>query len=108
VGGGFLSLTSTRALFQLHETNTDSVTTFGGSFVTAAVRNAPGFYVEGGVHMFFASRYSVMLSGVYRSAKIADMIDRETRQPLLDPSDGKPFELDLSGAGFRAGVGIGF
>jgi hypothetical protein len=108
LGGGFLSMINSRALFQLQETGTDSSTSYGGSFVTAAVRDAPGYYLEGGVHMFFASRYSVMLSGVYRSAKIEQMVDRETRLPVLDPTSGQPFTLDVSGLGLRAGVGIGF
>jgi hypothetical protein len=108
MGGGFMSLTNSRALFQLQENGTDSTTTWGGSFVNAAVRDAPGYYIEGGVHMFFASRYSVMLSGVYRNAEIKNMINRETREPVLDPTSGEPFELDVSGLGFRAGVGIGF
>jgi hypothetical protein len=71
-----------------------------------AVRDSPGFYLETGVHMYFAARYSVMLGAVYRSAKIRDLLDRETRQPFRRP-DGSTFSLDLSGFGARMALGIG-
>ncbi len=107
LGGGFLSLVHNKALLEQVEINTDSVTTLGGTQSRAAMRDAPGYYAEAGVHMFFAARYSVVLGAIYRSARIRDMIDRETRQVVVTP-DGSRFTLDAGGLGARMGVAIGF
>ena len=106
LGGGFLSLVKNKALLQQTEINTDPTTTLGGTFTRAAVRDAPGYYVQGGVHMFFAARYSVMVGTFYRSAKIRNMLDRTTGQPAL--VDGEPFDFDMGGIGARMSLAIGF
>ena len=106
LGGGFMSMVYNKALIEQVEVNTDSLTTLGGSTRSVAVRDSPGFYVEGGVHMFFATRYSVLLSAVYRSAKIREMLDRRTREPFRR-SDGSTYTLDLSGVGARMALAIG-
>ena len=106
LGAGFVSNVYNKALLQQVESNTDSSTSLGGSFTRAATRDAPGYYVEGGVHMFFAIRYSVMLSVMYRSAVIRGLLDRDTGLPLLN-SRGKPYTLDMGGIGGRMGIAIG-
>ncbi|HYM81312.1 MAG TPA: hypothetical protein VEY91_07855 [Candidatus Limnocylindria bacterium] len=107
LGGGFVSNVYTRSVFEQVESNTDSLTTLGGDFRQDATRDGPGYYVEVGAHLFFALRYSVMLSAVYRGAEIRRLLDQRTNQPVLTP-DGRPFTLDLSGLGGRMGIAIGF
>jgi len=107
VGAGALGTVGNKALLQQQETGTDSTTTLGGSYVRAVTRDSPGYYLETGVHMFFASKFSVMLGGVYRSIVVRDMVDRDTGQPVLDPT-GKPFTLNVSGIGAKMAIGIGF
>ncbi len=102
VGGGFLSLAQSR--FKIQQT----VTGIPGasSFTVAWKRDAPGAYVEGGVHMFFASRFSVLLSAMYRTAKIDALLNRDTHDAAYAP-DGLPLSMDLSGVGARMAVAIG-
>ena len=103
LGGGFLSLVQSRLKYQQTANGVPGQT----SYVTAWKRDAPGFYVEGGVHMFFASRFSVLLGAIYRSAKIDALLDRSTNEPGLAP-DGVPLSMDLSGIGGRMGLAFGF
>src|SRR4029077_7404482 len=70
VGGGFMSLTNNKVVFENLEFATDSATTLGGSSRTKMRRDGPGYYFEFGGHMFFASRYSVILGAIYRSAMV--------------------------------------
>jgi hypothetical protein len=107
LGGGVLSNVHSRATFEQVETNTTPSTTVGGTFARRATRDSPGFYIQSGVHMFFASSWSVMLGGIYRSAKIETVSDEETGDPSLDLL-GDPISLDLSGFGVRLGVAKGF
>ncbi len=104
LGGGFLSLVQNRLLYQQTVIGIPGTT----SFTTAAKRDAPGFYVEGGVHMFFATRFSVLLGAVFRSAKVAALVDRTTNDPRLSATDLKPLSMDLSGVGGRMAVAYGF
>lgn len=106
VGAGFMSMVHNKALIELVETSTDTATTLGGSLRVVGVQDGPGYYVETGVHMFFAARYSVMLGAMYRSAKISGMLNRSTRQPFVRP-DGGPYTFDLSGVGVRMALAIG-
>ena len=117
-GGGFLSLTN-------GETNIEQ-TAVGipgaPSSEQPGTGDGPGYYVEVGGHMFFAARYSVLLSGMYRNAEIRRLyFTKDIDVPLPDGStfrikkgetylnvDGKPFTLDLSGLGVRMAVAIGF
>jgi hypothetical protein len=101
-GGGFLSLAQSRLKYQQSSNGVPGL----GSFVVAWKRDAPGAYVEGGVHMYFASRFSVLLGVMYRSAKIEALLDRETHQAAFAP-DGLPLSMDLSGVGARMAVAFG-
>jgi hypothetical protein len=103
VGAGLLSQVYSRALFQQEATAIPDVP----SIVTAGIQEGPGYYVEAGAHMFFAARYSVMLSGLFRDAVIDKLVDRETGIPLQD-LEGEPYTLDLSGFGARLAVAVGF
>ena len=58
--------------------------------------------------MFFASRFSVMLGLMYRSAKVEALLDRATHEPAINPDDGQPTALDMSGVGGRMGFCFGF
>lgn len=107
LGGGVLSNVFSRATFEQNENNTDPLTTVGGSFIVRGTRDSPGFYIQTGVHMFFASRWSVMVGAVYRSAKIERLVDQETGELIRDLL-GDTVDLDLSGAGVRLGVARGF
>lgn len=109
VGGGLMSLVHNRIRFQVHEITDESTTIFGDSFLIEATGDSPGYYGEFGVHMFFAARYSVMLSALYRSAEVRNM------RAVLVPVDGTPptdlgvlGDLDTSGLGARMAVAIGF
>lgn len=110
LGAGMTSLVYNRARFQAVETGTDTSSTLGGNYKVSAKRDSPGYYLETGVHMFFASRFSVILGALYRSAKIRDMValvethtaNGLVRTPL--PS----FPLDVGGLGGRFAIGIGF
>lgn len=107
LGGGAIAAVGNKSLMEQVEVGTDTLTTLGGSFTTASVRDSPGYYIEGGVHMFFASKLSVMLGANYRSIVVRGTLDRSTYRPYLAPS-GQPFTLDISGLGLRMAAGIGF
>jgi hypothetical protein len=104
MGGGLLNMVNNRVLFQQFN-RTGGPT---GSFVTSIQRDAPGWYIDGGVHMFFAMRYSVVFNAYYRNAKMQALYDTHTKDPAYNRSNGEPFELDLSGIGGRGALCIGF
>lgn len=104
LGGGFLSLVQNRVKLQQTATGIPGV----NSATVAWKRDAPGYYLEGGVHMYFASRFSVLLGAMWRSAKVEALLDRDTYEPALNPDDGQPTSLDMSGIGGRMGVAFGF
>ena len=106
MGGGFLSIVQSRLKYQQTANNVPGIPTY----TAAAKRDAPGYYVELGVHMFFASRFSVLLGGIYRSAKIEELLDSETHYPVYigQPPDVQPLSMDLSGIGARMAVAFGF
>jgi len=108
IGGGLLNTVENRVLFQAYENGTDPTTTLFGDLVTRAQKDSPGWYGEFGVHMFFAIRYSVVMNAYYRSAKARGLVQSGTNTPLLNLSDGRPYELDLSGIGARGALCIGF
>jgi len=103
VGGGFMSVVYNRASLQLAESGLVT----GQAFRVTGTNDGAGYYGEMGAHMFFASRYSVLLSGLYRSNQIRNLVDEATGAPLYD-AQGRPLTLDVGGAGFRMAVGIGF
>jgi Outer membrane protein beta-barrel domain len=107
LGGGVLSNVFTRATVQQSEVNTTPATTLGGSFAVKGTRDSPGFYLETGVHMFFASSWSVMLGGVYRNATIKTILHQGTLVPVTDLL-GQTVDLDVGGFGVRMGFAKGF
>ncbi len=109
VGAGMLSLVYNRARFQAVENGTDSTSTLGGTYKISAKRDAPGYYGEIGFQMFFASRFSVVIGALYRSAKIRDMVAIKQRPtPAGIVTTRQPsFILDTSSIGGRFGVAIG-
>ena len=115
LGGGFMSLTNNKIIFEQLEFATDSATTLGGSRRAKMRRDGPGYYFEFGGHMFFASRYSVMIGAIYRSAKVRGLREvDETVEPNgtktidVTPVDEPSLDLDTGGLGLRMGVAIGF
>lgn len=102
LGGGLYSLVYNRAVFQQEATGIPGVP----SIHISGTQDAPGYYVEGGAHMFFASRFSVILSVLYRSARIENLVNEDTGQPFTPL--GHNFTLDLTGIGARGGLAIGF
>jgi len=108
LGAGFMSLVHNRVRLQVNEV-APSGGIFGGSFLVTGRGDAPGYYTELGVHMFFAARFSALIGAVYRSARVRDI------EAVLVPEGGGTPEnlgnigdLDTSGIGARMGVGIGF
>ena len=108
-GGGLVQYTHSRVTFLQQLSGVDPVTSaqLGGSFKTGATQDAPGYYAEGGVHMFFAARYSVLLSAHYRSGELANLLDEGTGQVFINPQTNQPFKLDVGGIGFRMAVVVG-
>jgi len=101
-GAGVVSLVYNKALFQKEVQGIP-----GESRVfRAGTGDAPGYYLETGAHMFFASRFSVQLGAMYRSAKIQHIVDRDTGAPFRAPN-GDPYTLDLSGVGAKFSLAIG-
>jgi len=115
LGGGFMSYTANKAIFERTEAQTDTATTLGGNFKERGDRDAPGYYLEVGAHMFFAVRYSVMLGVIYRNALIRNLaLTIDSTSP-----DGRvvthrtlhtqpTLSLDMGGVGARMALGIGF
>ncbi len=108
IGGGILNTVENRVLFQSYEVATDPTTTLFGDRVSMAQKDSPGWYGEFGVHMFFALRYSVVMNAYYRSAKARGLVVTGTDVPVLNFTDGRPYDLDLSGIGGRAALLFGF
>lgn len=106
-GGGFLNAVGNRVKFQRYEIVGDTLHSLRRWQQGTFKGDSPGFFLEAGVHMFFALRYSVLLGVVYRDAKIAHMVDRDTQAPVYT-WDRKPFVLDASGVGARMAVAYGF
>jgi hypothetical protein len=107
VGGGVTSAVYNRATFEIVSSVTDPADPLSSQIKEVAMRDAPGWYGEVGVHMFFASRFSILLSGLYRELRVDELVSDPERAAVAD-WQGKPFSLDLSGAGVKGAVGIGF
>lgn len=108
-GGGMVQYTHSRTSFGQQLTGADSTLNaqLGGSYKVTSTQDAPGYYAEGGVHMFFASRYSVVLSALYRSGEVTNLIDERTGAPVINPITGRPATLDVGGLGLRMAAVIG-
>ena len=102
VGGGFMSLVHNRATLQVAESGIVT----GSAFRVTGTNDAAGYYGEVGAHLFFASKFSVLLSALYRSNQVRNLVDEATGALLLNPR-GEPLTLDTGGVGFRMALGIG-
>jgi hypothetical protein len=100
VGAGFMSVVYNRASLSFTSNGVPV-------FAVTGTNDSPGYYLEGGVHMFFASKLSMMLSALYRSNMVRNLVNESTGAPVLDFTTGKPVSLDVGGIGFRMAVGIG-
>ena len=114
LGGGFISSVYNRVRIQTVVATPDTV--FSGQVTGKG--DSPGYYLESGLHMFFAARFSVLVSAYYRSAVIRDMrgvfsngaqefqVGRLADRPRNFPLGGLK-QLDAGGIGARMAVGIG-
>ena len=102
LGVGVVSMVYNRVVFQQEVQGIPDVPTV----YSVGTADSPGYYAETGAHMFFASRFSVLLGVQYRSAKIRHIADATTGIPFRAPN-GDPYTLDLSGLGAKFAVGIG-
>jgi hypothetical protein len=124
MGGGLVQYAYTRATFQQNISTLDTLWNapghrdYGSYYSTTYTQDAPGYYLEGGAHMFFAARYSVIIAGQWRSGKMNNMrLDRVSRNGVDLPgespgavvtnSKGKPYQLDLGGLALKLAVAIG-
>jgi hypothetical protein len=101
VGAGMIRLVETKAKVGGEAQLAD--TTFGN--FSRPFGEGFGFYAEGGVHMMFPSKYSILLNAMYRKAKTNRVYEENTHQ-LLYNQDGTPYELDVSGFGIRLALQI--
>lgn len=122
VGAGLMQYTHSRVRFEqvLTMSNYDSalVARTGGTQRYSLTQDAPGYYVEAGGHMFFASRFSAMIGVVYRSgvlrgmrlesADVNGVPSPDPRYTEVRNPDGTEFQVDLGGIGVKMAVGIGF
>lgn len=111
LGAGLQSITYNYGRFSAVESGTDTSTTLGGTFHASGRADSPGYYLETGVHMFFAARYSVMLGLLYRSSVVREM-DITLEQSLPNGSvvstPAGTIEFDTGGVGGRFALAIGF
>lgn len=116
LGAGLLDFTYTRATFSQVFTGAD--TSGAATFKYGYTNDGIGYYLEGGGHMFFASRWSVLISLLYRSGQLRNMqydelffrgqhVNVPPGTPVLNVK-GKPFTLDVGGVGVRFAAGYGF
>lgn len=119
-GGGMLQYTHSRVRFEqtLSMAQYDSllVAYTGGSQRFSMTQDAPGYYVEAGAHMFFASRFSALVAVTYRNGMLRRMRLEEASvqgQPVGVPysevfnEDGSEYQVNLGGVGVKLAVGIG-
>jgi hypothetical protein len=121
---GLLSLSNVQFKFGKVELGTDSTSSLGDAHGVSGGRalydfhelgsaDGPGWYVETGAHMFFSSRYSVMLGFMYRDMKVRTVDTALTSfdangNAFSSPSPVGSIEVDLSGVSARMGVCVGF
>ena len=104
-GAGLEHYTHSRA--SLESAFFNSSTNQGNSFKFTSTQDGPGYYAEAGAHLFFASRYSILLSLLYRSGDVQQLVFENTGTPVGNPKTGRPAGLDVSGVGLRMAVNIG-
>jgi hypothetical protein len=106
LGGGVVSSVYNFGRFQAVESGTDSSTTLGGTYQLSARGDSPGYYVETGFHLFFATRYSVMVGAAYRKVKIREA-EGTLRTNGQEIPLGPIFDLDTSGVGVKLALAVG-
>lgn len=102
VGGGFSHSVHNRASLTWDGSGIPA----GQAFHWTGTNDGPGYYGELGAHMFFATKLSVMLSGMHRSSQVRNLVDEATGALILN-AQGGPISLDAGGTGFRMAIGIG-
>ena len=120
IGGGLVTVTQGKVMFEQLEFATDSATTLNPDGEPGSTRykgrgDGPGYFFEAGGHMFFASRFSVMIGGYYRSAHVRnlritqDIINSDVETIGQVPVYGDDtLDLDVGGMGLKLAVAIGF
>jgi len=111
LGAGFMSVTYNYARFHAVESGTDLSTTLGGTYRIVGHGDSPGYYLESGVHMFFAARYSVMIGALYRSTVTRDLpiaFEVELPNGNVFRAPAGTISLDTGGVGGRFALAIGF
>jgi len=112
LSGGIMAVTNGKFFFEQLESGTDTTTTIGGSYRVKGRGEAPGYYAEFGVQMWFPSRFSVMLGATYRSMDIRTLryesvrVNPDGSTTPFTPAD-IPETLDFTGLGVRMAVVIG-
>jgi hypothetical protein len=84
-------------------------------------QDSPGYYLEAGGHMFFASHWSVIISGLYRGGQLRNAqydeiaiagqgvpLPRGASIPGVNSKTHAPFMIDVGGAGVRFAAAYGF
>jgi hypothetical protein len=113
LGGGLLSLGMNRVTQQTSIVAPDSAgISTGQNSLIRWTGFSPGYYIEGGFHMFFASRFSVLMSANFHSAKTREMYYSQApvaieNGPAYNLHAGTPYTLDVSGIGIKLTIGMG-
>jgi len=113
LGAGVLSMAMNRVTAQTTVVGPDTLNSpLGGAGVTRWAGFGPGYYAEGGVHMYFASRFSVMISAGYHSVRTDEMYYTDGDPEKLNAQAtnlhaGRPYSLDASGVGIKLAIGVG-
>jgi len=102
IGGGVMNTVYNRASLQWI-----GIGIVGGEpFHWTGTNDGPGYYGEVGAQLFFASKLSMMLSGLHRSNEVRNLVNEETGAPIVN-AQGRAISLDVGGTGFRMAVAIG-
>ena len=113
LGGGLLSMAMNRVTQQTSIQLPDSAgINVSQNLLVRTIGFGPGYYAEGGFHMFFASHFNVMLSANYHSIVTREMYWSQAPAQLQNSQAnnlhaGKPYTLDASGIGVKLTIGYG-
>ncbi len=102
LGGGYVRVADTKTSQGYNLVRPDSSL----RDFTTAYGKGHGFYAEGGLHLMFPSRYSLLINAHYRNAHVKQMNDYETGAVVVN-ANGEGVETDISGFGLRFAVQIG-
>ena len=113
LGGGLLSMAMNRVTQQTSIVRPDSAgINVSQNSLVRSIGFGPGYYVEGGFHMFFASHFNVMLSTNYHSMVTREMYWSQAPAQFQNSQTnnthaGTPYVLDTSGIGVKLTIGYG-